>query len=203
MGRHNPKRAKPQQPLSHLRIIGGSWRGRKLEFIPEEGLRPTPDRVRETLFNWIQSYLPDARCLDLFSGSGALGLEALSRGAESTTFVDQGYTATQQLRGNLQRLKAQNAEVIQSDAVTWLQQRITDMEPRYDIVFMDPPFRQDLAALCCELLEKHNLLAENAVIYVETESELPSLSVPDCWHEHRQKTAGQVNYRLFIRNADE
>ena len=203
MGRHNPKRSKPQQHVSYLRIIGGSWRGRKLEFIPEDGLRPTPDRVRETLFNWIQPYLPDARCLDLFAGSGALGLEALSRGAESTTFVDQGHTTTQQLRGNLQRLKSQNAEVIQSDAVTWLEQRITDMEPRYDIVFMDPPFRQDLAGLCCELLEKHNLLAENAVIYVETESELPFLNVPENWHEHRQKQAGQVNYRLFIRNGDE
>lgn len=202
MGRHNPPRTNQKlvTSSSHLRIIGGQWRGRKLEFMAVDGLRPTPDRVRETLFNWIQPYLIGARCLDLFSGSGAIGLEALSRDAESVTFIDLHAITTRQLQSNLQRLKANNAEVIQADVLQWLEARQTDMEPRYDIVFMDPPFRKDMAARCCALLESRNLLADNAIIYVETESDLIP-EVPANWHEHRSKTAGQVSYRLYFREA--
>lgn len=201
MGRRNPQRAnnKVAIPSSHLRIIGGQWRGRKLEFMAVDGLRPTPDRVRETLFNWVQPYISGARCLDLFSGSGALGLEALSRNAESVTFVDLNNITTRQLQTNLQLLKTQSAEVIQADVMQWLESRHTDMEPRYDMVFMDPPFRQDMVSNCCALLESHNLLAENAIIYVETESELSHPEVPENWVEHRSKTAGQVSYRLYLR----
>lgn len=205
MGRRNPPRRPSQKEhpaTSQLRVIGGDWRGRKLDFIPVDGLRPTPDRVRETLFNWLQSWVPGARCLDLFAGSGALGLEALSRGAESVTFIDSSNLSSQQLRQNLQLLKAQNGEVVQADVLQWLQQRITDMEPRYDLVFMDPPYRMDLIQPCCELLEVHNLLAEKAMIYVETESELGSPAVPANWQEYRQKTAGQVSYRLFMRDEN-
>jgi 16S rRNA (guanine966-N2)-methyltransferase len=182
-----------------LRIIGGQWRGRKLEFMAVDCLRPTPDRVRETLFNWVQPYISGARCLDLFSGSGALGLEALSRDAESVTFVDLNNVTSRQLQSNLQLLKCQSAEVIQADVMQWLESRITDMEPRYDMVFMDPPFRKDMVAECCQLLESHNLLAENAIIYVETESELSHPDVPANWKEHRSKTTGQVSYRLYMR----
>lgn len=201
--RHPPRRAsgKTDNSSSQLRIIGGQWRGRKVEFVTVDGLRPTPDRVRETLFNWIQTGLPGAQCLDLFAGSGSLGLEALSRRAESVTFVDLNTITTNQLKRNLQTLKSQNSEVIQADVLQWLEQRQTDMEQRYDIVFMDPPFRQGLVAPCCELLERHNLLADNAIIYVETESELTHLEVPAHWHEHRKKQAGQVTYRLFMREG--
>ncbi|MGH1462568.1 MAG: 16S rRNA (guanine(966)-N(2))-methyltransferase RsmD [Neptuniibacter sp.] len=203
MGRHNPRSSsnKVTVPKSHLRIIGGQWRGRKLEFMAVDGLRPTPDRVRETLFNWLQPYLPGARCLDLFSGSGALGLEALSRGAESATFVDLQALTTRQLQNNLHLLKAQTAEVVQADVLQWLESRQTDMEARYDMVFMDPPFRKDLVAPCSQLLESRNILADNAIIYVETESELTDPDVPENWKEHRSKTAGQVNYRLYMREA--
>lgn len=205
MGRRHPARSNQKLvvPSSHLRIIGGDWRGRKLEFMAVDGLRPTPDRVRETLFNWVQPYLTGARCLDLFSGSGALGLEALSRGAESATFVDLHSITTRQLQSNLQLLKASNSEVIQADVLQWLEARQTDLEPRYDMVFMDPPFRKGFVEPCCELLESRNLLAENAIIYVETESELGPPNVPSNWYEHRSKKAGQVTYRLYIREESE
>ncbi len=205
MGRRNPPRRPSQKtslPSSQLRIIGGQWRGRKLEFLAVDGLRPTPDRVRETLFNWIQPYVPGAQCLDLFSGSGALGLEALSRDAESITFVDINSVTARQLQTNLQQLKAQNAEVIQADVLQWLETRLTDLEPRYDLVFLDPPFHKGLVEPCCQLLEKHNLLSDRAIIYVETESELVDPGVPENWSEHRQKKAGQVSYRLYFRESD-
>lgn len=202
MGRKNPPRkqsGKVAIPSSQLRIIGGEWRGRKLEFLSIDGLRPTPDRVRETLFNWVQTSIPGAQCLDLFSGSGALGLEALSRGAQSTTFIERDIAAARQLNSNIQQLKCQNAEVIQADVIGWLNARQEDLESHYDIVFMDPPFRKDLVEQCCVLLEQKNLLREDALIYIETESELAQLAVPSHWHEHRSKTAGQVTYRLFQR----
>ncbi|MGB0466879.1 MAG: 16S rRNA (guanine(966)-N(2))-methyltransferase RsmD [Pontibacterium sp.] len=207
MGRRHPARNtnnKPNTATSQLRIIGGEWRGRRIDFAPVPGLRPTPDRVRETLFNWLQPYIAGARCLDLFSGSGALGLEALSRGAESVTFVDQEPSVARQLKQNLQLLKSGRGDVIQASVPQWLASRETDLEAQYDIVFMDPPFRKDLAAPCCEWLETRNLLAEGAIIYVETEAELSTAITPVTWLPHRQKQAGQVSYRLFIRpEADE
>jgi 16S rRNA (guanine966-N2)-methyltransferase len=182
-----------------LRIIGGEWRSRKVPFPNVENLRPTPDRVRETLFNWLQNITPGARCLDLFAGSGALGLEALSRGASSVTFIDNSPAATYQLKDNLQTLKCQNGEVITSSAINWLEARQTDTEARYDLVFLDPPFRKEMIPVICELLEKRNLLSDNAVIYIEAESELSQLLVPESWKENRSKTAGQVTYRLFYK----
>lgn len=184
---------------SSLRIIGGQWRGRKLDFPAVEGLRPTPDRVRETLFNWIQADLPGAQCLDLFSGSGALGLEALSRGAGSVTFVDRAPAVISQLRTNLNLLKAQNAEIIATSAQDWLARQKADEEVRYDLVFLDPPFRQDMALPICTLLEERNLLQAQALIYLETEAELALEGLPDNWQLHREKQAGQVAYRLFLR----
>ncbi len=186
-----------------LRIIGGEWRSRRVPFPIIEGLRPTPDRVRETLFNWLQNITPGARCLDLFAGSGALGLEALSRGAESVTFVDQASEATRQLRDNLNTLKSQNGEVITMSAITWLESRNTDNEPRYDLVFLDPPFRKGLLPLILTLLEERNLLSDNALIYIESESETKLLDIPENWQEYRAKTAGQVTYRLFSRTASQ
>lgn len=204
MGRRNPPRrqtGKVELPSSQLRIIAGEWRGRKLEFIATEGLRPTPDRVRETLFNWLQTAIPGASCLDLFSGSGALGLEALSRGAESTTFIDLNSITARKLQSNLQLLKCQNGEVINADVLEWLSTRQTDLEIRYDMVFMDPPFGKGLVPPCCELLEKHNLLRDNALIYVETETDLGTPDVPASWQQLREKKAGQVTYRLYTKES--
>ena len=201
MPRRNPPRQNrsAQEPKQMLRIIGGEWRSRKVPFPSVENLRPTPDRVRETLFNWLQNITPGARCLDLFAGSGALGLEALSRGASAVTFIDSSPAATRQLKENLQTLKCQHGEVITSSAINWLDTRQTDTEPRYDVVFLDPPFRKEMVPMICELLEKRNLLSGNAVIYIEAESELSQLTVPTNWEENRSKTAGQVTYRLFSR----
>ncbi|MBA4503581.1 16S rRNA (guanine(966)-N(2))-methyltransferase RsmD [Marinobacterium marinum] len=199
--RNNHRSRRPAAPVaqSSVRIIGGEWRGRKLDFPAIEGLRPTPDRVRETLFNWLQAYLPGARCLDLFSGSGALGLEALSRGAASVTFVDQAPEVINQLRSNLNTLKAQNAELIGQSVPTWLEQRATNEEVRYDLVFIDPPFNKGMAGPVCALLEQHRLLADEALIYLETETGLQLDQLPANWQPYREKQAGQVTYRLFMR----
>lgn len=199
---HRPQKTRVTD-TSTVRIIGGEWRGRKLNFPEIEGLRPTPDRVRETLFNWLQSYLPGARCLDLFSGSGALGIEALSRGAASVTFVDQATEVVSQLRSNINLLKAQNAEIIAASALDWLDRRQPDQEPRYDLVFMDPPFHKGLVAPICEMLERRSLLREEAMVYIETEKSLTLDTLPANWVIHREKAAGQVAYRLFVRQPSE
>lgn len=199
---HRPQKLRATE-TSTVRIIGGEWRGRKLSFPEIEGLRPTPDRVRETLFNWLQSYLPGARCLDLFSGSGALGIEALSRGAASVTFVDQAAEVVSQLRSNINLLKAQNAEIIAASALDWLDSRQPDQEARYDLVFMDPPFHKGMVAPICEMLENRSLLREQAMIYIETEHSLTLDTLPANWALHREKTAGQVAYRLFVRQPGE
>ncbi|WP_417533761.1 16S rRNA (guanine(966)-N(2))-methyltransferase RsmD [Marinobacterium stanieri] len=202
--RNNNQRARrpqngPELSRTSLRIIGGQWRGRKLDFPAIEGLRPTPDRVRETLFNWLQTDVPGAQCLDLFTGSGALGLEALSRGAASVTFVDRAPEVARQLRSNLNVLKAQNAECVTASALDWLEQRKTGEEARYDLVFIDPPFRKGMVAPICTLLEQRQLLQSQAMIYIETEAELPLEGIPENWQLHREKKAGQVAYRLFLR----
>ena len=203
MSRRNARKplSKPQtSPEAVVRIIGGEWRSRKLSFPESEGLRPTPDRVRETLFNWLQSVTPGARCLDLFSGSGALSFEALSRGAASATLIDSSAQVCRSLRTNLLGLKAQNAEVIESNALSWLEAQPKDMSTRFDLVFLDPPFRKGLLKPIAQLLESRNLLADDAYIYVETERELGTPELPPNWQLHREKQAGQVSYRLYIRS---
>ncbi|WP_245601075.1 16S rRNA (guanine(966)-N(2))-methyltransferase RsmD [Marinobacterium jannaschii] len=185
-----------------LRIIGGEWRSRKVPFAAIVGLRPTPDRVRETLFNWLQFDIAGARCLDLFSGSGALGLEALSRGAASVTFIDQAPEVVRQLKENLSTLKCSDAQVIQASVINWLEQQPDDLTDQFDIVFMDPPFRKGLVNPCCALLEQKQLLSENALIYVENEREAGAAQAASHWLPHRQKQAGQVNYQLYRRQPD-
>ena len=161
-----------------------------------EGLRPTGDRIRETLFNWLAPELPGARCLDLFAGSGALGIESLSRGAVSATLVERDQKAAAQLRGNLSLLRAEQGKVIQEDALAFL--RNTNADEPYHIVFVDPPFQLDLWQAVIEALEAGNWLAENATIYVEASREA-EYHPPINWQLHRDKHAGQVSYRLFYR----
>ena len=188
--------------VNTLRIIAGQWRGRKLNFPDLEGLRPTPDRVRETLFNWLQPSIEGSRCLDLFSGSGALALEALSRGAGSATLIDSSKSVINQLRMNLDLLKAENAQIIQASAPLWLEQQL--QQPRsFDLVFLDPPFRQGMLESCCELLEKGTLLKDQALIYIEVERELKTLPLPGNWQILRQKDSGQVSSYLCQRNQPE
>lgn len=179
-----------------LRIIGGSWRGRKLSFPDVEGLRPTGDRVRETLFNWLAPEIQGARCLDIFAGSGALGLEALSRGAGMGMLIEANIKASAQLRVHLNTLNAENARVVHGDAVRLLQQGNT--EQPYHIVFIDPPFSLNLWQTVIDALEVGNWLADDASIYIESARE-SVFHPPINWQLHREKYAGQVCYRLFYR----
>lgn len=178
-----------------IRIIGGQWRGRKLPVPNIPGLRPTTDRVRETLFNWLAPVIQQSRCLDCFAGSGALGVEALSRYAAHATLLERERSVAQQLTQNLTLLRAENARVVNTDTLQWLAQA---GEP-FDVVFLDPPFRKDLLNNALSLLEGQGWLAPDAWIYVETEVENAQLVIPDNWQLHREKIAGQVAYRLYIR----
>lgn len=190
---------KGRNSLSQLRIIGGQWRGRKLAFTPVEGLRPTTDRVRETLFNWLAQDIHDANCLDLFAGSGALGLEALSRGAGHCDFVDTSTIALKQLREHLHTLDASGRSHCHAvSALTFLEQA----NRPWHIVFIDPPFGQNLVAPACALLAHSNALSPGALIYVETGVKEDAPNLPANWQLHREKKAGGVSYRLFIVHAE-
>lgn len=180
-----------------IRIIGGQWRGRKLPVTDSPGLRPTTDRVRETLFNWLAPHMVDARCLDCFAGSGALGLESLSRYAAHATLLEMERAVAQQLQKNLATLKAANGQVVNTNTLNYLNQTGTP----HDIVFVDPPFRKGLLDETLNLLEKNGWLADDALIYVESEVENEMPSVPASWHLHREKVAGQVAYRLYLRES--
>lgn len=180
-----------------IRIIGGQWRGRKLPVPDSPGLRPTTDRVRETLFNWLAPYMVDARCLDCFSGSGALGLEALSRYAASATLLEMERHVAQQLQKNLATLKAGNARVVNTNTLAFLAESGTP----HDVVFIDPPFRKGMLEETLDLLERNGWLADEAMIYVESEVENALPVVPASWTLHREKVAGQVAYRLYHRDT--
>tara|TARA_R110001592_G_scaffold4275_9_gene23946 strand:+ start:6794 stop:7369 length:576 start_codon:yes stop_codon:yes gene_type:complete len=183
---------------SQLRIIAGTWRSRRFGFSEQPGLRPTPDRVRETLFNWLSGHVEGARCVDPFAGSGALTLEALSRGAAWTLACDTSREVVNTLRGHLQTLGCDRAEVRQQDALTLL---ATAPAAPFDLAFLDPPFRQDLLAPACAALENNGWLGADALIYTESECRPSELASPANWSLHREKRAGQVWYCLWQRNA--
>lgn len=189
---------KPQSTgTGQIRIIGGQWRGRKLPVPDSPGLRPTTDRVRETLFNWLAPSMVDAMVLDCFAGSGALGLEALSRYASRATLLEMDRNVSQQLQKNLVTLKASNGKVVNTNTLNFLAQ---PGEP-HTIVFVDPPFRKGLLDDTLTLLESNGWLADEALIYVESEVENGMPAVPANWSLHREKVAGQVAYRLYSREA--
>ena len=179
-----------------VRIISGSWRGRKLAVLNAEGLRPTTDRVKETLFNWLMLDIDGATVLDCFAGSGSLGFEALSRHAKHCTLLERDKAATAQLLQNQQKLGCGNANIINTDSLSWLKQAA---KRQYDVVFIDPPFRKDLALPCCQLLEQQQWLATPALIYLETEKELDVAALPANWRLVKEKVAGQLAYRLYQR----
>ncbi|AUC42712.1 16S rRNA (guanine(966)-N(2))-methyltransferase [Dickeya solani RNS 08.23.3.1.A] len=165
------------------------------------GLRPTTDRVRETLFNWLAPVIQQSRCLDCFAGSGALGLEALSRYAAHATLLEAEHNVARQLTQNLSLLRADNAEVVNADTLQWLA-KPASAHP-YDVVFLDPPFRRGLLDDTLRLLETGGWLAQETWIYIETEAENRTLAIPPTWTLHREKTAGQVSYRLYIRHVSD
>lgn len=176
-----------------LRIIGGSWRGRKIQFAELEGLRPTSDRIRETLFNWLQAVVGDARCLDLFAGSGALGFEAISRGAAAVDMVEKDPKAAQQLRQNQQQLNTDKAHIHCLTAEQFLQQQT---QP-YQIIFIDPPFQLGLWQSSFDLLLERSLIADGAYVYAEFPSKQPLPELPESLILSRDKTAGDVRYCLY------
>jgi 16S rRNA (guanine966-N2)-methyltransferase len=191
--------ARSPQGSGRLRIIGGEFRRRLLPVLDSPGLRPTPDRVRETLFNWLAAVTPGARVLDLFTGTGALGLEALSRGAATALFVERDTRVARALADNLQTLgAAQRGRVQGGDALAFLAAGPTADAP-FSLVFLDPPFRQDLAEPCCERLEQ-GWLTPDAWVYLETETAL-EVCVPANWSLHREVRAGDSTARLYRRQA--
>lgn len=182
--------------MGTLRIIGGQWRGRKIQFAEKPGVRPTSDRVRETLFNWLAPHIRGARCLDLFAGSGALGFEALSRGADFVEMVDQSADVIKTLQKNIALIGIENIKVSKKRVPN----QLSKPDQAFDIVFLDPPFRQDMIKPCCDWLESNHALADDALIYIEVEKELETLPIPDNWEILKQKIAGQVRYCLIRCN---
>ena len=180
-----------------MRIIGGRHRGRKLRFPAGVDIRPTPDRVRETLFNWLQPRVADARVLDLFAGSGALGLEALSRGAVQVTFIEKDRRAAAAIESLTQEWQEGAAAVICADALGWLAQAPRDSAP-FDIVFLDPPYDADLLAATAAALVSTGRLAPDARIYLERRARDPLPRLPDGWQSLRDGRAGEVGYHLFV-----
>lgn len=185
-------------PRKHneIRIIGGRWRGKKIRFPELPQLRPSPNRVRETLFNWLMPKIVDANCLDLFAGSGALGFEALSRQAKHVVFIDKQHQVITNLISTINQLAAANATIKQDDALHFLATLPTE---QFDIIFLDPPFGNILLGKCCHLLQQNGWLKPNAYIYLEAEKALsPNLENLPHWHLHRSKYAGDVGYHLYI-----
>jgi len=181
-------------PLGKLRIIGGSLRGSKLLVPDAPGLRPTADRVRETVFNWLMPFIDGARCLDLFAGTGALGIEALSRGAAAVDFVETDPRLAQALRENLGRLHQESAAAVRcGDAISIL---ASVPATRYDIVFIDPPFTAALWETAAAALHAGDWLRDGALIYLEMPAHAQPV-VPPQWELHRSSTAGAVRYLLY------
>lgn len=178
-----------------IRIIGGHLRNSRLNVPDLPGLRPTPERVRETLFNWLAPTIAGVRALDLCAGTGALGIEALSRGAEAVQFVEPQAATAEALRGNLARLKAQGGEVVCADALHFLQR---PAKP-FGLVFLDPPFALQLWTPLAQQLEQSGWLAKSAQIYVECPREMTPV-LPESWTLHREGQAGEVRYALYRRN---
>ena len=183
------KKARP----GRLRIVAGNWRSRLLDVADVPGLRPTAERIRETLFNWLAPCVGGARCLDLFAGTGALGFEALSRGATEVVFVEQSRSAARAIEDNVKALSAEGAVVVNGDATIFLR----GARPgSFDIIFLDPPFANDLLEDLCRLIEELDLLAPRGRVYLEQDKRKPEANLPAGWTILKSKTAGQVRYSL-------
>jgi 16S rRNA (guanine966-N2)-methyltransferase len=179
---------------SDLRIIAGRFKGRRIRF-SADGVRPTGDRVRETVFNWLAGQIAGARCLDLFAGTGALGIEALSRGADSVFFVEENRTAVAELKRNLAELGCSGGTVVRGDAFA----RVFARSGPFDVVFLDPPFDSPRIPHLCKLVESVGCLSADALVYIEVakKSDLPD--IPAGWQILHENTAGQVRYALVQR----
>lgn len=189
MNRRYPRQT--GKPAGSVRIIAGEWRGRRLEVASGADIRPTPDRVRETLFNWLAPVLPGMYCLDLYAGTGVLGLEALSRGAAESWFVERDAEAATVLESMLVRLGGQG-RVLRADTRRWLAGPVSRS---FDLVFLDPPYADDELGNLCKLLAR-GWLAPHAWIYLETSRKAQLPALPEGWQLHREREAGEVRYAL-------
>lgn len=178
----------------YIRIIGGRWRSRKLTFPEVEGLRPSPDAVRETLFNWLQNDIQGSRCLDLYAGSGAFGFEAASRGAANVVMVEANQVAARQLKKNCDILAAENGIAIVNSRAEHFVGHCTE---QFDLVFLDPPFESVDIARICGLISQSSILAPGAMVYIESPKNSAPLPIPPTWHIIRQKTRGLVQSTLI------
>ena len=196
-----PPKSAPESRNS-VRIIAGTWRGRRINFPDMPGLRPTPDRVRETVFNWLQPSVANARCLDLFAGSGALGLEALSRGAKISVFVEQAQLAARTLQAEIARLGATaKSRVVEMGASRFLRASPEPFGGAFDVVFMDPPFGKDALAEYLPWLDAGNWLNPGGLVYLENEKAAGAPALPAHWELLKSKSAGEVGYHLARANA--
>ena len=176
-----------------LRIIGGKWRSRRIQFVEVPEIRPTPDRVRETLFNWLAGTITGAACLDLFAGSGALGFEAASRGAGHVTQVEINKAIAAVLTEQKNALAAQQVEIVQQDALAFLQQ----CEQKFALVFLDPPFNSNLLQAALKILVARQLIAPSGLLYIESAKQSAPLACLDEFRCRHEKVAGQVRYTLY------
>lgn len=182
----------------HVRIIGGLWRGRHVHFPEQDGLRPSPDRARETLFNWLGPHLSGARCLDLFAGSGVLGFEALSRGAARVTLVDNNPAVARALQETQRLLGATSAEVVAADGGLFLK----TLDPQsFDIIFLDPPFKDRLMPATLTLIRERGILARAGLLYLEAAAGSSS-EPPAGFRWHRLARAGKVAFGLACLQED-
>ncbi|MCS4503005.1 16S rRNA (guanine(966)-N(2))-methyltransferase RsmD [Arhodomonas aquaeolei] len=185
---------------NRLRIVAGEWGGRRLPFPDARGLRPTAERVRETLFNWLRAEVAGARCLDLFAGSGALGLEAASRGAREVVCVERSRRVAGVLRENVERLDGGGrVSVAVADARRYLDGPASP----FDLVFLDPPFSSSIIDPVCAGLEAGGWLSPRAFVYVERALHGQAVTVPASWGLWRHGSAGDVDYRLYQRQIEE
>ena len=171
-----------------MRVIAGQWRGRRLDVADSPGLRPTPERLRETLFNWLAPTLRGACCLDLFAGSGALGFEAASRGAAHVVMVESDAAGARRLSAVCDQLHAHTVEVVRADGIDWLRYA----SPRFDVVLLDPPYASDLLARSLALLASGARLQADALVYLEQDAKAPRQPLPEGWHAHREARVGQA-----------
>ena len=183
-----------------IRIISGQWRGRKLPVLDAQGLRPTTDRNKETLFNWLMPYTQKSNCLDVFAGSGGLGFEALSRYASAVTFIelDKNTAKNLQQNANMLNIPAQQIKIITSDAARALVQ----LNEPFDVIFLDPPFHQNLLGSTIAQIEQAQLLRKGGVIYIECEGQGENYAVPDSWQLIKQNQSKQVIARLYQKAND-
>jgi len=188
-----PATGNKKAPAGRLRIVAGNWRSRLLEIADVPGLRPTSERVRETLFNWLAPRIEGARCLDLFAGTGALGLEALSRGATSVVFVESSRIAVKILEKNTRTLDASGAAIRHGDALEYLK---TAESASFDVIFLDPPFSAGLLDETCASIESSGVLAAGGLVYLEQDKTHPRPVMPANWITMKDKAAGQVRYSL-------